>query len=59
MIKSEVLKICLENKIFLDALHLLINEMFDKGKYPVQLKTELVKRTHKKEEINFEKIIEV
>ena len=37
MIKNEVLKICLDNKNFLDALHLLINEMFDKRKYPVQL----------------------
>ena len=26
MIKNEVLKICLDNKNFLDALHLLINE---------------------------------
>ena len=52
MIKHEVLKICLDNKNFLDALHLLINEMFDKGKYSVQLKTELVKPIHKKEEIH-------
>ena len=29
--------------------------MFDKGKYPVQLKTELIKPIHKKEEIHFEK----
>ena len=55
MIKNEVLKICLDNKNFLDALHLLINEMFDKGKYPVQLKTELIKPIHKNEEIHFEK----
>ena len=55
MIKNEVLKICLDNKNFLDALHLLINEMFDKGKYPVQLKTELIKPIHKNEEIHVEK----
>ena len=30
MIKNEVLKICLDKKTFSDALHLLINEMFDK-----------------------------
>ena len=53
MIKNEVLKICLDNKNFLDALYLLINEMFDKGKYPVQLKAELFKPIHKKEEIHF------
>ena len=35
--------------------------MFDKGKYPVQLKSELIKLIHKKEEIHFEtkKIIKV
>ena len=55
MIKNEVFKICLDNKNFLDALHLLINEMFDKGKYHLQLKTELIKPIHKKEEIHFEK----
>ena len=55
MIKNEVLKICLDSKNCLDALHLLINEMFDKGKYPVQLNTELIKPIHKKEEIHFEK----
>ena len=33
--------------------------MLDKGKYPVQLRTELVKPIHKNEEIHFEKIIEV
>ena len=54
MIKNEVFKICLVNKNFLDALHLLINEIFDKGKYPVQLKTELIKPIHEKEEIHFE-----
>ena len=48
MIKNEVLKICLANKNFLDALYLLINEMFDKGKYPIQLKTQLIKPIHKK-----------
>ena len=48
MIKSKVLKICLDNKNFLDALYLLINEVFDKHKYPVQLKTELIKPIHKK-----------
>ena len=46
---------CLDNENFLDALHLLINEMFDKGKYPLQLKTELVKPIHKKQEIHFKK----
>ena len=55
MIKNEVLKICLDSKNFLDALHLLIDKMFDKGKYPVQLKTELIKPIHKNEEIHFEK----
>ena len=35
-------------------LHLLINEMFDKGKYPVQLNAELINRIHEKEEIHFE-----
>ena len=59
MIKNEVLKICLDNKNFVDALRLLINAMFDKGKYPVQPKTELIKPIHKKE-IHFEKkVIEV
>ena len=57
MIKNEVLNICLDNKNFLDALHInemLINEIFDKDKYPVQLKTELIKLIHIKEEIHFE-----
>ena len=59
MIKNEVLKICLDNKNFLDALHLLISEMFDKGKYPVQLKTDLIKPIHKKKKFTLKKIIEI
>ena len=59
MIKYEVLKICLDNKNFLDALHLLINKMFDKGKYPVQQKTELIKPIHKKKKFTLKKIIKL
>ena len=46
MIKNKVIKICLDNKNLLDSLHLPINEMFGKGKYPVQLKIELIKPIH-------------
>ena len=59
MIKNGVLKICLDNKNFLHALHLLINKMFDKGKYPVQLKTELIKPIHKKKKFTLKKIIKL
>ena len=55
MIKNEVLKICLDNKNILDALHLLINQMFDKGKCLIQLKIELIKPIHKKKKFTLKK----
>ena len=33
MIKNEVIKICLEDNDFLDALQLLINKIFREGRY--------------------------
>ena len=55
MIKSEVLKICLDNKIFLESLQLLFNKIFNDGKYPASWKTELIRAIHKKEETYLEK----
>ena len=49
------LRFVLIKKNFLDALHLLINKMFDKGKYPVQQKTELIKPIHKKKKFTSKK----
>ena len=55
MIKNEVLKICLDDKGFLEVLHLLVNKIFNEGKYPTAWKTELVRPIHKKEETYLEK----
>ena len=48
MIKNEVLKIRLDNKIFLESLQLLFNKIFNDGKYPASWKTELIRPIHKK-----------
>ena len=55
MIKNEVLKICLDDKGFLEALQLLVNKIFNEGKYPTSWKTELIRPIHKKEETSLEK----
>ena len=55
MIKHEVLKICLDNKGFLESLQLLFNQIFNDGKYPTSWKTELIRHIHKKEETYLEK----
>ena len=38
MIKNEVLKTCLDGKSFLEALQLLVNKIFNEGKYPTSWK---------------------
>ena len=38
MIKNEVLKTCLDDKSFLEALQLLVNKIFNEGKYPTSWK---------------------
>ena len=53
MIKNEVLKLCLDDKGFLVAL--LVNKIFNEGKYLTSWKSELIRLTHKKEETNLEK----
>ena len=55
MIKNEVLKTCLHDKCFLEALQLLVNKIFNEGKYPTSWKTELIRPIHKKEETYLEK----
>ena len=50
MITNEVLKICLDNKIFLESLQVLFNKIFNDGKYPASWKTELIRPIHKIEE---------
>ena len=55
MIKNEFLKVCLDNKIFLESLQLLFNKIFNDGKYPASWKTELIRPIHKKEETYLEK----
>ena len=47
-IKDEVIKICLEDNNFLDALQLLINKIFKEGRYLQKWKTELIRPIHKK-----------
>ena len=49
MIKNEGLKICLDDKGFLEALQLLVNKSFNDGKYPASWKTELIRPIHEKE----------
>ena len=46
--KNEVIKICLEDNNFLDALQLLINKIFRESRYPKKWKTELIKPIQKK-----------
>ena len=55
MIKNEILQICLDDKGFLEALQLLVNKIFNEGKYPTAWKTELIRLVHKKEETYLEK----
>ena len=55
MIKNEVLKTCLDDKSFLEALQVLVNKIFNEGKYPTSWKTELIRPIHKKEETYLEK----
>ena len=53
MIKNEILKICLDDKGFIEALQLLVNNIFNEGKYPTIWKTDLIRPIHKKEEKNY------
>ena len=55
MIKNEVLKICFDNKGFLESLQVLFNNIFYDGKYPTSWKTELTRPIHKNEETYLEK----
>ena len=55
MMKNDILKICLDNKGFLESLQLLFNKIFNDGKYPTSWKTELIRPIHKKEETYLEK----
>ena len=55
MIKNEVLKICLDDKGFFDALRLLMNKIFNEGKYHTSWETEVLRPINKKEETYLEK----
>ena len=55
IIKNEVLKIYLDDKDFLYALQLLVNKIFNEGKYRTSWKTELIRPIYKKEETYLEK----
>ena len=55
MIKNEVLKTCIDDKSFSEALQLLVNKFFNEGKYPTSWKTELIRPIHRKDETYLEK----
>ena len=55
MIKKEILKICLNNKGFLESLQFLYNKIFNVFKHPTSWKTELISPIYKKEETYLEK----
>ena len=42
-------------KAFLEALQLLVNKIFNEGKYPTSWKTELIRPIHKKGQTYLEK----
>ena len=50
MINKEAIKICLDDKSFLEALRLLANEILNSSKYSTSRKTKLIRPIHKKEE---------
>ena len=59
MIKNEVLKLCLDDKSFMESLQLLVNKIFNDGTYPTTWKTELIRPIHKKEETYLKKATRV
>ena len=56
MIKKEAIKICLDDKSFLEALRSLANEIFNSSKYSTSRNTKLVRPIHKKEEAYLKKL---